>query len=45
MAVIVILIYHHQKPTDSINVLHTYRRRNVLPVRYGQTYRVELCFK
>jgi hypothetical protein len=43
--VIVILIYHRDKPIDSINLLGSYRRRNVLPVRYGQTYRVELSFK
>jgi hypothetical protein len=33
------------KPMDSINSLGSYRRRNVFPVRYGQTYRVELSFK
>jgi hypothetical protein len=30
---------------DSINLLGSYRRHNVFPVRYGQTYRVELSFK
>jgi hypothetical protein len=39
---IVILINHRHKPIDSINLLVSYRRRNVFPVRYGQTYRVEL---
>jgi hypothetical protein len=43
--VIVILIYHRYKPIDSINLLRSYRRRNVFPVRYGQTYSVELSFK
>jgi hypothetical protein len=43
--VIVILIYHHPKPIDSINLLGSWRRRNVFPVSYGQTYRVELSFK
>jgi hypothetical protein len=42
---IVILIYHYHKPIDSINLLGSYRRRNVFHVRYGQTYRVELSFK
>jgi hypothetical protein len=37
--VIVIVIYHRHKPTDSINLLGSF------PVRYGQTYRVELSFK
>jgi hypothetical protein len=40
--VIVILIYHRHKPIDSINLLGSLQRRNVFPVRYGQTYRVEL---
>jgi hypothetical protein len=40
--VIVILIYHHHKPIDSINLLGLQWRCNVFPVRYGQTYRVEL---
>jgi hypothetical protein len=40
--VLVILIYYHQKPIDSINSLGSQRRRNVFPVRYGQTCRVEL---
>jgi hypothetical protein len=31
--VIVILIYHRHKPIDSINLLGSYRRRNVFPVR------------
>jgi hypothetical protein len=43
--VIVILIYHPHKPIDSINLLGSQRRRNVFPVRYGQTYRFELSFK
>jgi hypothetical protein len=46
--VIVILIYHSHKPIHSINLLGSQRRRNVIPVRYGQTYktyRVELSFK
>jgi hypothetical protein len=42
--VIVILIYHRHKPIDSINLLDR-RGDNVFPVRYGQTYRVELSFK
>jgi hypothetical protein len=43
--VIVILIYHHHKPTDNINMFDSYRRRNVFPLKYGQTYRVQLSFK
>jgi hypothetical protein len=43
--VIVILIYHRHKPIDSINPLGSKRRRNVFPVRYVQTYIVELSFK
>jgi hypothetical protein len=43
--VIVILIYHRHKHIDSINLLGSYRRRNVFPVKYGQTNRVELSFK
>jgi hypothetical protein len=39
--VIVILIYHSHKPIDSINLLGSKWRRNVFPVRYGQTYRDE----
>jgi hypothetical protein len=42
--VTVILIYHRHKPIDNINVLGLQRRRIVFPVRYGQTYRVELEF-
>jgi hypothetical protein len=38
---IVILIYHRHKPIDSVNLLGLERRRNVFPMRYGQTYRVE----
>jgi hypothetical protein len=41
----VISIYHRQKPVDIISLLGSQRRRNVLSVRYGQTYRVELSFK
>jgi hypothetical protein len=43
--VIVILIYHRHKPIDSINLLDSYWRRNVFPVRYGQTYRINISFK
>jgi hypothetical protein len=43
--VIVILIYHRHKPTDSVRLLDSLRRRNVFPVRYEQTYRVELSIK
>jgi hypothetical protein len=43
--VIAILIYHRHKPIDNINLLGSYRRRHVFPVRSGQTYRVELSFK
>jgi hypothetical protein len=43
--VTVILIYHRYKPIDSINLLGSERKRNMFPVRYGQTYRVELSFK
>jgi hypothetical protein len=43
--VIVILIYHRHKPIDSNNLLDSQQRSNVFPVRYGQTYRVELSFK
>jgi hypothetical protein len=42
--VIVILIYRRHKPIDSINPLGSEWRHNVFPVRYGQTYRVELSF-
>jgi hypothetical protein len=42
---IVILIYHIHKPIYKVNLLGSSRRRNVFPVRYGQTYRVELRFK
>jgi hypothetical protein len=38
--VIVILIYFHHKPTDSINLLGSYQWRNVFPVRYEQTYKL-----
>jgi hypothetical protein len=37
--VIVMLIYLRHKPIDSINLLGSQWRRNVFPVRYGQTYR------
>jgi hypothetical protein len=43
--VIVILIYHRHKPVDSVNLLDSLRGRNVFPVRYGQTCRVELSFE
>jgi hypothetical protein len=43
--VIVVLICHRHKSIDSINLLGSSRRRYVFPVRYGQTYRVELSFK
>jgi hypothetical protein len=43
--VIIILIYHRHKPIDKINLLGSQRRRNVFPVWYGQTYRVELSIK
>jgi hypothetical protein len=43
--VIVILICHRHKSTDSINLLGSLRRRNVFPVRYGQTYRLEFYIK
>jgi hypothetical protein len=32
-------------PIYSINLLGSERRNNVFPVRYGQTYRVEMSFK
>jgi hypothetical protein len=40
--VVVILIYHHHKPVHSINLLGSERGSNVFPVRYGQSYRVQL---
>jgi hypothetical protein len=43
--VIVILIYHRHKPIDSFNLLGSWWRYHVFPVRYGETYRVELNFK
>jgi hypothetical protein len=43
--VIVILIYHHNKPRDSINLLGSKRRHIVFPVRYGQAFTVELSVK
>jgi hypothetical protein len=43
--VIVKLIQHRHKPIDSINLLGSLRRRNMFPVRYEQTYRIELSFK
>jgi hypothetical protein len=43
--VVLLLIYRRHKPIDSINLLGSERRHNVFPVRYGQTYRVELSFK
>jgi hypothetical protein len=41
----VVLIYLRHKPIDNINLLVSWRRRIVFPVRYGQTYRVEMSFK
>jgi hypothetical protein len=43
--VLIILIYHRHKSIDSINLLGSYRRHNVFPVKYRQIYRVELSFK
>jgi hypothetical protein len=43
--VIVILIYHHHKPIDSVNLLGWYPRHNVFPVSYKEIYRVELGVK
>jgi hypothetical protein len=40
--VIIVLTYHRYKPIDGNNLLVSYQRYNVFPVRYGQTYRVEL---
>jgi hypothetical protein len=40
--VIVILIYRRHKPLDSINLLGSNQKRNVFPVRYGQSYRFYL---
>jgi hypothetical protein len=37
--VIVALIDHRHKPVGSINLLGSLRKRNVFPVRDGQTYR------
>jgi hypothetical protein len=42
--VILILIHHRHEPIDSINLLGSQRRRNVFPVRYEQTYRVDLYY-
>jgi hypothetical protein len=42
--VIVILTYHSHKPTVNINLLGSYKRRNIFAVRHEQTYRVELSF-
>jgi hypothetical protein len=42
---IVISIYHSHKPIDSINLLGSGRKRNVFPLMYGQTCRVESSFK
>jgi hypothetical protein len=39
--VIVVLIYHRHKPTDSIDLLGSSERRDVFPAMYGQTYGVE----
>jgi hypothetical protein len=43
--VIVIIIYHRHEPRDIIGLLGSYRKRSMFPVRYGQTYSVELSFK
>jgi hypothetical protein len=43
--VIVIIMYHRHKPIDRINLLDSQRRRNVFPVRFGQTYRIVFSFK
>jgi hypothetical protein len=40
-----ILMYHSLKPMDSINLLGLVAETENFPVRYGQTYRVELSFK
>jgi hypothetical protein len=42
---IVMLICHRHNRMDGINLLALYRRHNVFPVRYRQTYRAELSFK
>jgi hypothetical protein len=42
--VIVVLMYHRHKPVDSINLLGSWRKRHVFPVRYGQTNGAELSF-
>jgi hypothetical protein len=33
------------QPIDSINLLGSWRRRDVFPVKYGHTYRAEMSFK
>jgi hypothetical protein len=38
---IVTLTYHRHKSIDSINLLGSYRERNVFRVRCGETCRVE----
>jgi hypothetical protein len=43
--VVVILIYRCHKLTDSINLLGSYRRRNVFLARYAQSYKVEFQIK
>jgi hypothetical protein len=40
--VIVIVIHHRHEPLDSINLMGSFP---VFPVRYGQTYRVELSLE
>jgi hypothetical protein len=40
-----VLIYQRHKPIDIFNLLRSQRRRNVFPVKYGQTYRAEFSFK
>jgi hypothetical protein len=42
--VIAILIYHRQKPIYIIN-LWAHSGDVMFPVRYGNTYRIELSFK
>jgi hypothetical protein len=39
-----ILMYHYHKPIDSFSLYGSQQRRDMFPVRYAQTYRVELRF-